>query len=174
MLSGLDPHSSYMNPKRFKDMQFVESQETRLLIMWFQARKIQRAFQGHQWRVNARVRAEARARAEELKAKALGHAMSETGSPREAAKAADAATDSPRTKSLNEKMRERMERQRNEMTSVAQSFKEFNAYKAVAGKEFLEKLEKSARRPKMTSYVSTRRGILQLERGEIPRLNSPT
>ena len=41
--------------QRFKDAQVVENQEAKLLVMWFQARKIQRAFHAYNWRVNAKV-----------------------------------------------------------------------------------------------------------------------
>ena len=72
--------------------------------------------------------------------------------------------------SKNAEMRLKRAKMSKEMSSITASFHEFMAYKATAGTAFLAKLEKSHSRRNMRVFAS-RRGKLQLERGEIPRHN---
>jgi hypothetical protein len=155
--------------QRFKDMQYVENKEARLLVMWFQARKIQRAFHAYKFRANAKASADLRRRREEMAAAAPGVAAG-VGEPQPSS--SKPSSTSPSKRDFTAERKDRLNNVTAEVTSITSSFQEFVYYKAATGTRFVTDLEKVRSRKHMevnpARAGSSRRGKLQLEKGEIP------
>ena len=133
--------------QRLRQVFEADNREAKLLVMWFQSRKIQRAWKAFKWRANTRASAEAQKHA---------LALNPIGSRTKL----DRTPIGPRVILSNE------------MSSVAHAFQAFSTYQATGGSAFLEKLERSRSRvmqPKPDMTGKTRSGKLQLEKNEIPQ-----
>lgn len=106
--------------QRFKDIRDVESKEVKLLVMWFQARKIQRAFGAFMWRAKAKASAETRRHKEE--------------------QASNENTSGGKI-DYNAARKQMIDKMSKEVSSVSTSFQQFQAYKAANGTDILSKLK---------------------------------